>query len=131
MEAPGVVRATGRRKNAVAVVRMKAGDGKFVINKRDARAYLCRDTLMMVVQQPLESVEMMGKVDIHAQVHGGGLSGQAGALRHGISRALTLMEADLRPPLKKGGYLTRDPREVERKKYGQPKARKRFQYSKR
>jgi small subunit ribosomal protein S9 len=131
MEAPGVVRATGRRKSAVAVVRMKAGDGQFVINQRDARAYLSRDTLMMVVQQPLEAVEMMGKVDIQARVHGGGLSGQAGALRHGISRALTLMDADVRPTLKKGGFLTRDPREVERKKYGQPKARKRFQYSKR
>ena len=131
MEAPGVVRATGRRKSAVAVVRMKAGDGQFTINRRDARAYLSRDTLMMLVQQPLESVEMLGKVDIHARVHGGGLSGQAGAVRHGISRALTLIDAEMRPSLKKGGFLTRDSREVERKKYGQPKARKRFQYSKR
>jgi small subunit ribosomal protein S9 len=131
MEAPGVVRATGRRKSAVAVVRMKAGDGQFTINRRDARAYLSRDTLMRVVQQPLESVEMLGKVDIHARVHGGGLSGQAGAVRHGISRALTLIDAEMRPSLKRGGFLTRDSREVERKKYGQPKARKRFQYSKR
>ena len=131
MEAPGVVRATGRRKSAVAVVRMKAGDGQFTINQRDARAYLSRDTLMMLVQQPLESVEMLGKVDIHARVHGGGLSGQAGAVRHGISRALILIDAEMRPSLKKSGFLTRDAREVERKKYGQPKARKRFQYSKR
>ena len=131
MEAPGIVRATGRRKIAVASVRMKAGDGKFTVNGRDARAYLCRDTLMMVVQQPLEAVEMLGKVDITATVHGGGLSGQAGAIRHGISRALTLHDPETRPALKKGGYLTRDARRVERKKYGQPKARKRFQYSKR
>jgi small subunit ribosomal protein S9 len=130
-EAPGVFRATGRRKSAVAVVRLKVGDGKFEINKRDARGYLCRDTLMMVVQQPLEAVEMMGKVDIQARVHGGGLTGQAGALRHGIARALLLQDAEIRAVLKKGGYLTRDARKVERKKYGQPKARKRFQYSKR
>ncbi len=131
MEAPGVVRATGRRKASVAVVRMKAGSGKFTINRREARAYLCRDSLMMVVNQPLESVELMGKVDIWAKVHGGGLSGQAGALRHGLARALLLQDAELRPTLKKGGFLTRDARCVERKKYGQPKARKRFQYSKR
>jgi small subunit ribosomal protein S9 len=130
-EAPGVVRATGRRKNAVAVVRVKAGEGKFEINKKEARHYLCRDTLMMVVQQPLEAVEMMGKLDIQARVHGGGLTGQAGAVRHGIARALLLHDAETRPVLKKGGYLTRDSRCVERKKYGQPKARKRFQYSKR
>lgn len=131
MEAPGIVRATGRRKIAVASVRLKAGDGKFVVNGRDARSYLCRDTLMMVVQQPLEAVEMQGKVDITATVHGGGLSGQAGAIRHGISRALMLHDPETRPTLKKGGFLTRDARRVERKKYGQPKARKRFQYSKR
>lgn len=131
MEAPGTVRATGRRKMAVAVVRLRAGDGKFTINERDARAYLCRDTLMMIVQQPLEAVEMAGKVDIEARVHGGGLTGQAGALRHGISRAVVLHDPEVRTPLKRGGFLTRDPRCVERKKYGQPKARKRFQYSKR
>jgi small subunit ribosomal protein S9 len=131
MEAPGTVRATGRRKAAVAVVRLRTGDGKFTINERDARAYLCRDTLMMIVQQPLEAVEMAGKVNIEARVHGGGLTGQAGALRHGIARALVLHDAEVRSPLKRGGYLTRDPRRVERKKYGQPKARKRFQYSKR
>jgi small subunit ribosomal protein S9 len=131
IEPSGVFRATGRRKNAVAVVRVKVGDGKFEINKKEARHYLCRDTLMMVVQQPLEAVEMMGKLDIQARVHGGGLTGQAGALRHGIARALLLHDAETRPVLKKGGYLTRDARCVERKKYGQPKARKRFQYSKR
>lgn len=130
-EAPGVVRSTGRRKNAVAVVRMKAGDGAFTINDKDARAYLCRDTLMMVVQQPLEAAEMLAKVDIKARVHGGGLTGQAGALKHGIARALTQHDPETRPALKRGGFLTRDAREVERKKYGQPKARKRYQYSKR
>ena len=131
MEAPGTVRATGRRKSSVASVRLKAGDGKFTVNNKDARAYLCRDTLMMVVQQPLESVELLGKVDITVSVHGGGLTGQAGAIRHGISRALTLHNPDIRPTLKRSGFLTRDPREVERKKYGRPKARKRFQFSKR
>ena len=131
MEAPGTVRATGRRKTSVASVRLKPGDGKFTVNGADARAYLCRDTLMMVVQQPLESVELLGKVDITVSVHGGGLTGQAGAIRHGISRALTLHNPDIRPTLKKSGFLTRDPREVERKKYGRPKARKRFQFSKR
>jgi len=131
MEAPGTVRATGRRKIAVASVRMRAGDGKFTVNGRDARSYLCRDTLMMIVQQPLEAAEMQGKVDIIASVHGGGLTGQAGAIRHGIARALLLHTPDARPTLKRGGYLTRDARKVERKKYGQPKARKRFQYSKR
>ena len=130
-EAPGVARATGRRKNAVAVVRVRSGVGKFEINKREARAYLCRDTLMMLVQQPLEALELVGKVDIQASVHGGGLTGQAGALRHGLARALLLHDVQSRPLLKRGGYLTRDPRCVERKKYGQPKARKRFQYSKR
>ena len=131
MEAQGVVRATGRRKRAVAVVRLRPGDGKFIINSRDARSYLSRDTLMMVVQQPLEVVDQMGKLDLQVSVHGGGLSGQAGAIRHGIARALVIQNAEVRGPLKRGGFLTRDPRKVERKKYGQPKARKRFQYSKR
>ena len=131
MEAPGVVRATGRRKEAVAVIRLSVGDGQFEINSREARKYLSRDTLMMVVQQPLEAVEMLGKVNIRARVHGGGLAGQAGALRHGIARALLEHDPELRPTLKKGSFLTRDSRRVERKKYGQPKARKRFQYSKR
>jgi len=130
-DVPGLSRATGRRKNAVAVVRVRTGTGRFEINKRDARAYLCRDTLMMMVQQPLEALELVGKVDIQARVHGGGLTGQAGALRHGLARALLLHEPGTRPVLKRGGYLTRDARCVERKKYGQPKARKRFQYSKR
>jgi len=131
MEAPGTVRATGRRKIAVASVRLRTGEGKFTVNGRDARSYLCRDTLMMIVQQPLEAAEMLGKVDITASVHGGGLTGQAGAIRHGIARALLLHLPDVRATLKRGGYLTRDARKVERKKYGQPKARKRFQYSKR
>ena len=130
-EVPGTSRATGRRKNAVAVVRIKAGAGQFVINRKDARAYLCRDTLMMLVCQPLEALELVGKVDIQARVHGGGLTGQAGALRHGLARALVLHDAQSRGVLKRGGYLTRDARCVERKKYGRPKARKRFQYSKR
>jgi small subunit ribosomal protein S9 len=130
-EAPGVSRATGRRKNAVAVVRVRSGSGKFEINRREARTYLCRDTLMMLVHQPLEALDLVGKVDIQARVHGGGLSGQAGALRHGLARALLLHQPEARPTLKRGGFLTRDPRCVERKKYGRPKARKRFQYSKR
>jgi small subunit ribosomal protein S9 len=110
---------------------MSVGEGTFTINQKDARGYLSRDTLMMVVQQPLEAVDMLGKMNIRARVHGGGLAGQAGALRHGIARALVEHNAELRPTLKRGGFLTRDAREVERKKYGQPKARKRFQYSKR
>ena len=123
--------ATGRRKNAIARVYLKPGDGKFTINNREALEYISRDTLQMVVEQPLEVTEMKGKVDIEAHVKGGGLSGQSGALLLGIARALVISNEDLKSTLRKNGFLTRDPRMVERKKYGQPGARKKFQFSKR
>lgn len=123
--------ATGRRKNAIARVYLKPGDGKFTINNRDALEYISRDTLQMVVEQPLKVTEMKGKVDIEAHVKGGGLSGQSGALLLGIARALVHSDEELKPVLRKNGFLTRDPRMVERKKYGQPGARKKFQFSKR
>lgn len=123
--------ATGRRKNAIARVYLKPGDGKFTINNRDALEYISRDTLQMVVEQPLDVTDMKGKVDIEAHVTGGGLSGQSGALLLGIARALVKTNEELKPVLRKSGFLTRDPRMVERKKYGQPGARKKFQFSKR
>jgi small subunit ribosomal protein S9 len=123
--------ATGRRKEAVARVWIQPGEGKITINDRDLHEYFGRETSKMILMQPLELVDQKGKVDVWVNVSGGGLSGQAGAIRHGISRALTKLDADLRAPLKKAGFLTRDARKVERKKYGQPGARKRFQFSKR
>lgn len=123
--------ATGRRKSSVANVVMSAGKGDITVNKRSLDSYFPRPTLRMVIRQPLEFTGMAGKYDITARVKGGGLTGQAGALRLGISRALVKLDSDLRPRLKKEGFLTRDPRETERKKYGQPGARKRFQFSKR
>jgi len=123
--------AIGRRKNAVARVRLTPGTGKRTANGRTMKNYLSRETLEMVVEQPLNIVNLSEKVDIKVNVRGGGLSGQAGAIRHGISRALLKYDEELRGTLKKGGFLTRDPRMVERKKAGQPKARKRFQFSKR
>jgi len=123
--------ATGRRKNAVARVRMKPGIGNIKINGKDILAYSKRETLKMDIEQPLEITETLDKFDITARVHGGGLSGQAGAVRLGIARALLLYSEDFRPLLRQGGFLTRDPREKERKKYGLAKARKRFQFSKR
>ena len=123
--------ATGRRKQSIARVRMKPGNGAIVINDRHIDAYFGRATSKMILVQPLQIVEQFGKVDISVNVCGGGLTGQAGAIRHGISRALLKMNADFRPALKKAGFLTRDSRSVERKKYGQPGARKRFQFSKR
>ena len=126
-----IVTATGRRKVAIARVRMKPGTGAIVINDRHIDAYFGRATSKMILVQPLQIVEQFGKVDISVNVCGGGLTGQAGAIRHGISRALLKMNADFRPALKKAGFLTRDSRSVERKKYGQPGARKRFQFSKR
>jgi small subunit ribosomal protein S9 len=123
--------ATGRRKDAVARVRLTPGTGKRIANKKTMKSYLARETLEMIVEQPLQLVGLSEKVDIHATVKGGGLSGQAGAIRLGISRALIKYDEELRPVLKKKGLLTRDPRMVERKKTGQPKARKRFQFSKR
>lgn len=123
---------TGRRKEAVARVRVKAGSGNVVINDRSLDEYFGgRDVSKLVLLQPLQLVELGDKVDIAVNVDGGGLSGQAGAIRHGIARALAEFDPALRGPLKKAGFLTRDSRAVERKKYGQPGARKRFQYSKR
>jgi small subunit ribosomal protein S9 len=126
-----IVSATGRRKQSIARVRMKPGSGEFVVNDRTLDEYFGRDTSKMILKQPLEVVEQLNKVDILVNVCGGGLSGQAGAIRQGISRALLKMNPEYRPPLKKAGFLTRDARAVERKKYGQPGARKRFQFSKR
>jgi small subunit ribosomal protein S9 len=122
---------TGRRKQATARVWIGMGNGTIVVNKRPIEDYFGREVLKMILQQPLELVEQLGKLDITVNVAGGGLSGQAGAIRHGITRALMEMDPDMRPALKKGGFVTRDPRAVERKKYGRPKARKRFQFSKR
>lgn len=123
--------ATGRRKEAVARVRIRPGTGKIVVNRRSLDTYFPRETLKMMLRQPLEVAEMDGKWDVRINVTGGGLSGQAGAIRHGLSRALARAEPEKRGALKKAGFLTRDARQVERKKYGQPGARKRFQFSKR
>jgi small subunit ribosomal protein S9 len=123
--------STGRRKRSVARVSLVPGKGDITVNDRDIDTYFPRETLRMIIRQPLQLTGTMGKYDVLASVNGGGLSGQAGALRHGISRALVAADADMKPKLKKEGLLTRDPREVERKKYGQAGARRRFQFSKR
>ena len=123
--------ATGRRKNAIARVRLTPGTGKAKINNMDLLAYFKRETFKMDIEQPLEITENLDKFDITASVIGGGLSGQAGALRLGIARALLKYSEDYRQALRQGGFMTRDPRETERKKYGLAKARKRFQFSKR
>jgi len=123
--------ATGRRKEAIAKVWIQPGEGSITVNKRDLGGYFGRKTAEMIVRQPLVLTENLESFDITATVLGGGLSGQAGALRLGISRALLVFNPDLRPTLKKAGFLTRDSREVERKKYGRAGARKRFQFSKR
>lgn len=123
--------ATGRRKSSIASVSMSPGNGRIVVNEKPLDSYFARETLRMMIRQPLELTGMSGKYNITATVVGGGLSGQAGALRHGISRAILSIDNDLRLKLKKEGFLTRDPRETERKKYGQKGARKRFQFSKR
>jgi len=123
--------ATGKRKDAVARVWVKPGSGKITINGRDFSTYFARPVLQMVLQQPIVAAARDGQYDIVATVRGGGLSGQAGAVRHGISKALTHYEPELRGVLKKGGFLTRDARVVERKKYGRAKARRSFQFSKR
>ena len=122
---------TGRRKDSVARVYLKPGDGNIVVNKRPVEEYFGRETLKMILRQPLEITDSLQKFDIIVNVHGGGLSGQAGAIRHGISRALLLATENSRDALKKAGMLTRDSRKVERKKYGQPGSRKKYQYSKR
>ncbi len=123
--------ATGKRKDAVARVWIKPGAGKIVINGRDQEIYFARPALRMLLQQPFETADRKDQFDVMATVRGGGLSGQAGAVRHGISKALTLYEPELRKPLKQAGFLTRDSRVVERKKYGRAKARRSFQFSKR
>lgn len=123
--------ATGRRKTSIAQVKMFPGSGEITVNKKALSAYFPRETLQMMIRQPLELSGMSGKFNVSAQVEGGGLTGQAGALRHGISRALLAIDSDQRLKLKKEGFLTRDPRAKERKKYGQKAARKRFQFSKR
>ena len=123
--------ATGRRKEATARVWIKPGQGNLIINGRPMNDYFGRETSKMVINQPLQVLEQVGKVDMTVNVIGGGLSGQAGAIRHGLSRALCKLNPDFRSPLKKAGFLTRDARAVERKKYGRPGARKRFQFSKR
>jgi small subunit ribosomal protein S9 len=123
--------ATGKRKDAVARVWIKPGSGKITVNTRTVEVYFARPVLRMMIQQPLVSSNRQGQYDVICTVTGGGLSGQAGAVRHGISKALTNFEPDLRGVLKKGGFLTRDSRVVERKKYGKAKARRSFQFSKR
>jgi small subunit ribosomal protein S9 len=123
--------ATGKRKDAVARVWIKPGAGKIVVNTREVETYFARPVLRMMIQQPLVAASRAGQYDVICTVAGGGLSGQAGAVRHGISKALTYMEPELRGALKKGGFLTRDSRVVERKKYGKAKARRSFQFSKR
>ena len=122
---------TGKRKTAVARVRLFSGEGKYTINRRELNAYFGRETVRMIVQQPLTLIQEQDKHDVIANVQGGGNSAQAAAIRHGITRALLEMNPDLRPVLKKAGFITRDSRRVERKKYGRHKARKRPQYSKR
>ncbi|MGI9512848.1 MAG: 30S ribosomal protein S9 [Anderseniella sp.] len=131
IDALGRSYATGKRKDAVARVWIKRGNGKITINGREIETYFARPTLRMIIQQPLEACERKDEFDIVCTVGGGGLSGQAGAVRHGISKALTYFEPGLRPALKSGGFLTRDSRVVERKKYGKAKARRSFQFSKR
>ncbi|HUL57900.1 MAG TPA: 30S ribosomal protein S9 [Anaeromyxobacteraceae bacterium] len=121
----------GRRKESVARVRIAPGTGNITINGRTMDEYFGRETSKMILVEPLKLVDQMGKLDVFVNAKGGGLSGQAGAIRHGISRALVDLNAEFRPVLKKAGFLTRDARAVERKKYGRPGARKRFQFSKR
>lgn len=123
--------AIGRRKEAVARVRLLPGEGKFIVNKRPLLDFFKREILQMIIEEPMKITDTLGKYDVYVNVQGGGLSGQAGAVRMGIARALNKVDADYRPKLKAAGMMTRDPRMKERKKYGQPGARKRFQFSKR
>jgi small subunit ribosomal protein S9 len=123
--------ATGRRKTAIARIWLSSGDGRIVINNRVDDDYFSRPTARMVIRQALEEVALLGQYNVDATVRGGGISSQAGAIRHGITRALMKIDSELRPKLKAAGYVTRDPRKKERKKYGQKAARARFQFSKR
>jgi small subunit ribosomal protein S9 len=131
LDAQGRAYATGKRKNAVARVWIRPGQGRITVNGRDSPTYFARPVLRMLLNQPFVVANRLGQYDVVCTVIGGGLSGQAGAVRHGISRALTFYEPDLRPTLKTQGFLTRDSRVVERKKYGKRKARRSFQFSKR
>jgi len=131
IDAQGRSYATGKRKNAIARVWIKPGKGKITVNGREVETYFARPVLRMLINQPFSTVEREGQYDVVCTVTGGGLSGQAGAVRHGISKALTYYEPALRGSLKAGGFLTRDSRVVERKKYGRAKARRSFQFSKR
>lgn len=131
LDKSGRAYATGKRKDAIARVWVKPGSGKIVVNDKEFGAYFARPVLQMILNQPIVAANRVGQYDIIATVVGGGLSGQAGAVRHGISKALTYYEPTLRGVLKKGGFLTRDSRTVERKKYGKAKARRSFQFSKR
>ncbi|MCE5248924.1 30S ribosomal protein S9 [bacterium] len=123
--------ATGKRKNAIARIRLKSGTGKILVNGQGVKEYFRRESALPFIEQPLELTEQLGKVDVLANIRGGGLSGQAGALRHGISRALIEMNPELRQVLKRAGLITRDPRVKERKKYGLAGARRAYQFSKR
>ena len=123
--------ATGRRKNSIARVRLMPGDGTMTVNKRPFAEYFPRECNRLIIMQPIELVNLVSKLDVHANCCGGGLSGQAGAVKLGIARALVSMDASLRAALKKAGFMTRDPRARERKKYGRKRARRRFQFSKR
>lgn len=131
IDAQGRSYGTGRRKDAVARVWIKPGAGRFTVNGKTSDDYFARPTLRQIIVQPLETANRSDQFDVICTVKGGGLSGQAGAVRHGLSRALVAYEPGLRPPLKAGGFMTRDSRVVERKKYGKPKARRSFQFSKR
>jgi small subunit ribosomal protein S9 len=131
VDAQGRAYATGKRKNAVARVWIKPGSGKITVNTRTVEVFFARPVLRMLIQQPLVAAGRSGQYDVICTVSGGGLSGQAGAVRHGLAKALTYFEPELRGALKRGGFLTRDSRVVERKKYGRAKARRSFQFSKR
>jgi small subunit ribosomal protein S9 len=131
LDKQGRAYATGKRKNAVARVWIRPGSGKIEVNTRPVETFFARPVLRMIIQQPLVAANRTGQYDVICSVSGGGLSGQAGAVRHGLSKALTNFEPELRSVLKRGGFLTRDPRVVERKKYGRAKARRSFQFSKR
>jgi small subunit ribosomal protein S9 len=127
----GAIQATGKRKSAIARVRLTLGSGQIICNGRSMDEYFPRDALQIMVRTPFDKTDSLGRYDIHATLSGGGVAGQAGALRHGIARAIEKLDASQRGVLKKAGYLTRDPRKKERKKYGQKGARARFQFSKR
>lgn len=131
MKKEQVYQGTGRRKSSVARVYLQSGDGKITVNRHPLEAYFGRETARMIVRQPLVLLNMNEQFDVNIRVNGGGNSGQAGAIRHGITRALLVYDEELRPRLRKAGFVTRDAREVERKKVGLHKARKRSQYSKR